>query len=126
MSLYESVFIARQDVSTQDVDKLSEKFSKIITDMKGKIVKKESWGLRTLAYLVKKNRKGHYVMFGIDASAEAMAELQRQFTLNEDVIRSMTTKVSNIDKSTPSIMMKSGERPAAERPLGDKRKGGGE
>lgn len=126
MSLYESVFIARQDVSAQDVDKLAEKFSKIITDMKGKVIKKEYWGLRTLAYLLNKNRKGHYVMFGVDASPEAMAELQRQLGLNEDVIRSMTVKVANIDKG-PSLMMKSGER--SERPsdkFSDKRKGGDE
>ncbi len=129
MSLYESVFIARQDVSVQDVDKLSEKFSKIVTDMKGKIIKKEYWGLRSLAYLLKKNRKGHYVMFGVDASPEAMTELQRQFSLSEDVIRSMTVRVEEIDKATPSIIMKSGERPAGERPAdkySDKKKGGDE
>lgn len=129
MSLYESVFIARQDVSVQDVDKLSEKFSKIITDMKGKVIKKEYWGLKTLAYLLNKNRKGHYVMFGVDASPEAMAELQRQLGLNEDIIRSMTVKVANIDKATPSLMMRSGERSGADRPtdrFSDKRKGGDE
>jgi small subunit ribosomal protein S6 len=132
MTLYESVFIARQDISTQDVDKLSEKFSKVITDLKGKIIKKEYWGLRTLAYLLKKNRKGHYVMFGIDASPEAMAELQRQFSLNEDVIRNMTIKVANIDKATASIMMRPAGEKAPERPVdrseryNDKRKGGDE
>ena len=129
MSLYESVFIARQDVSVQDVDKLSEKFSKVITDMKGKVIKKEYWGIKTLAYLLKKNRKGHYVMFGIDASNEAMTELQRQFSLSEDVIRSMTVKVSNIDKAVPSLMMKSGERSSGDKSDGhfnDKRKGGDE
>ena len=127
MALYESVFIARQDISTQDVEKLTEKFSKIITDMKGKIIKKEYWGLRNLAYLLKKNRKGHYVMFGVDATPDAMAELQRQLQLSEDVIRNMTVTVANIDKS-PSIMMKGGER--SERPAADraayKRKDGDE
>jgi small subunit ribosomal protein S6 len=131
MSLYESVFIARQDVSAQDVDKLSEKFSKVITDMKGKVIKKEYWGLKSLAYLLSKNRKGHYVMFGVEASPEVMTELQRQFRLSEDVIRSMTVKVSNIDKSTPSIMMRGGDKQSAERPVNDrysseKRKGGDE
>ncbi len=128
MSLYESVFIARQDVSVQDVEKLTEKFSKIITDMKGSVVKKEYWGLKTLAYILKKNRKGHYVMFNLDASHEAMKELERQFRLSEDVIRCMTLKVSNVDKEAPSIMMKTGER--SERPVSDKysdkRKGGDE
>lgn len=132
MSLYESVFIARQDVSTQDVDKLSEKFSKVITDMKGKVIKKEYWGLKTLAYLLNKNRKGHYVMFGVDASPEAMTELQRQFRLSEDVIRSMTVKVANIDKAAPSIMMKSPGDSAPEKSserfdkYSDKKKGGDE
>lgn len=126
MALYESVFIARQDISTQDVEKLTEKFGKVIADGKGKVIKKEYWGLRNLAYLLKKNRKGHYVMFGVDASAEAMAELQRQFSLSEDVIRSLTVKVANIDASTPSIMMRGGDR--AEKSSSDraKRKGGDE
>ncbi len=110
MSLYESVFIARQDISTQDVDKLSEKFSKVITEMKGKIVKKEYWGLRNLSYVLKKNRKGHYVMLGINASHDAMTELKRQLSLSEDVIRSMVVKVSNIDKDKPSLMLKPAEK----------------
>ena len=131
MALYESVFIARQDVSAQDVDKLSEKFSKVITDLKGKVIKKEYWGLKTLSYILKKNRKGHYVMFGIDASHEAMVELERQLGLSEDVIRSMTVQVANIDKNTPSIMMRpsSGERAEkSERfdKYSDKKKGGDE
>ena len=120
MALYESVFIARQDISTQDVEKLTEKFSKVITDLKGKVIKKEYWGLKNLAYLVKKNRKGHYVMFGVDASSEAMAELQRQLQLNEDVIRNMTVTVANIDKA-PSLMMKGerSEKPVTKRKVGD-------
>ncbi len=133
MSLYESVFIARQDISAQDVDKLSEKFSKVVTDMKGKIIKKEYWGLKTLAYLLNKNRKGHYVMFGVDASFETMTELQRQFSLSEDVIRSMTVRVANIDKSAPSLMMKSSSERSPEKSTerfndkySDKRKGGDE
>lgn len=116
MALYESVFIARQDISTQEVEKLTEKFSKVVTDLKGKVIKKEYWGLKNLAYLVKKNRKGHYVMFGLDATHDAMTELQRQFQLSDDVIRNMTVAVANIDKS-PSIMMRSerSERPAADK-----------
>lgn len=111
MALYETVFIARQDVSAQDVDRLSEKFSKVVTDLKGKILKKEYWGLKNLAYILKKNRKGHYVMFGIDASAAAMDELKRQLSLNEDVIRNITLRVEEIDRSNPSIMLRSpGER----------------
>lgn len=131
MALFESVFIARQDISTQDVDRLTEKFGKVITDMKGKIIKKEYWGLKTLAYVLNKNRKGHYVMFAVDASAEAMNELQRQLGLSEDVIRSMTLSVANIDKE-PSIMMRSPGDKAPERSerqgdrFNDKRKGGDE
>jgi small subunit ribosomal protein S6 len=104
MPLYESTFIVRQDLSSNDVDKLTETFSKIITDNGGNIVKTEYWGLRTLAYIIKKNRKGHYVMLGIDAPYEAVKEMERRIKLNEDILRNVTIKVDEIDKEASVIM----------------------
>lgn len=107
MPLYESTFIARQDLSPQDVTKLTELFSGIVTEHGGKVVKTEYWGLRNLAYKVKKNKKGHYVMFGIDAPFEAVKEMERNIKINEDVIRNLTVKVEEIDKD-PSPIMQAG------------------
>jgi len=104
MRLYESVFIARQDISTGQVDALCEEFEGIITAGGGKILKKEYWGLKTLAYRIKKNRKGHYIMFNIEADADTMNEYDRKLGLNEDVIRVLTISIEEVDDE-PSIMM---------------------
>ena len=106
MRLYESVFIARQDISTGQVDALCEEFEGIITEGGGKILKKEYWGLKSLAYRIKKNRKGHYVMFNIEADAATMDEYDRKLGLNEDVIRVLTIKTEEVSDE-PSIMMQS-------------------
>lgn len=90
MPLYETVFIARQDLTADDADTLTSKLCKIVTDGKGKIVSKEYWGLRNLAYKVKKNSRGHYVLLNIDAEYAAVAELNRVMGFNEDIIRSTT------------------------------------
>ncbi len=92
MALYETVFIARQDLTAEDVDALSDKLAKIITDGKGKILSKEYWGLRTMSYKIKKNSRGHYVLLNIDAPFPAVAELNRVIGFNEDIIRSVTLK----------------------------------
>ena len=105
MRLYESVFIARQDVSAQHVEALTKDFSAIIENGGGKIHKHEYWGLRALAYRVKKNRKGHYVMLNLDAPASAIRELERNMRINEDIIRFMTIKVGTLDED-PSVMMR--------------------
>jgi len=89
MALYETVFIVRQDFAAEDVDVLSDKLAKIITDGKGRL-SKEYWGLRNLAYKVKKNSRGHYVLFNIDAKKEVIAELKRVMSFNEDIIRNIT------------------------------------
>ena len=104
MRLYESVFIARQDISKGQVDALCEEFEGIITAGGGKILKKEYWGLKTLAYRIKKNRKGHYIMFNLEADAATMDEYDRKLGLNEDVIRVLTIKLDEMDEE-PSIMM---------------------
>ncbi len=109
MPFYESVFIARQDVSTSQVDGLTDNFEKIIKDLGGSVTKKESWGLRTMAYRVKKNRKGHYVLMNIDAPAEAIKEMERQMHINEDVIRHLTTRVDELEEG-PSAVLRAKER----------------
>ena len=92
MALYETVFITRQDLTSEDVDALSAKFMKIITDMKGK-AEKEYWGLRNLAFTIKKNNRGHYVLLKINSDYPAVAELNRVMSFNEDVIRNATQSV---------------------------------
>lgn len=109
MAYYECVFIARQDISATQVEGLTETFSTVISDNGGKIVNTESWGLRTLAYRIKKNRKGHYVMFHIDAPAAAIHEMERQMRINEDILRYLTIKVDAFEEG-PSVMMQSRSR----------------
>ncbi len=109
MPLYEHVFLARQDLAQAQVDALAENATKIIADNGGKVVKTENWGLRGLAYRIAKNRKAHYVMLDVDAPAAAMAELERQTGINEDVIRFMTIRVEDHEKG-PSAMMRKQDR----------------
>ncbi len=104
MALYESTFILRQDLTPQEVDKISDGFAKIVKDRNGKVVKREYWGLRNLAYKIKKGRKGHYVMFGIDSKSDAVDELSRQYRLSEDVIRDMTVRVEEISKEASALI----------------------
>lgn len=104
MRLYESVFIARQDVSTQLVESLTKDFSAIIENGGGKIHKHEYWGLRALAYRVKKNRKGHYVMLNIEADNDTLREYERIMGLNEDILRFMNISIEEVEEG-PSVMM---------------------
>ena len=104
MRLYESVIIARQDVSTTQVETLIDEFSAIIEKAGGSIHKKEFWGLRGLAYRIKKNRKGHYVMLNIETDSETLNEFERIMGLNEDVLRFMTIAIEEVDQE-PSVMM---------------------
>ena len=109
MPLYEHVFLARQDLSQAQVDALAENATKIITDNKGKVVKTESWGLRTLTYKIQKNRKAHFVMLDVEADGATISELERQTRMNEDVIRYMTVRVDKHEEG-PSVMMRKQER----------------
>lgn len=115
MSFYESTFIARQDISSQDAEKLADEFSDILKKNGGKVIKKEYWGLRNLAYKINKARKGHYIMLGIEAPAEAVKEIERKYNIHEDVIRNLTIKVDKISKEQSAIMREYGsdERPIA-------------
>lgn len=110
MALYEVTFVVRPDQSKADVSKLTESLTKIVTDASGQIVKNEYWGIRTLAYKINKLGKGHYTMLGLDCSAAALKELERQMSINEDIIRKMTVRVEKLD-ATPSVMLqqKSGD-----------------
>ena len=107
MSFYENVFIARQEISTQQADALAEQFSAVIAENGGKVTKTENWGLKSLAYRIKKNRKGHYVMFNIDGPASAVNEMERQMRLHEDVIRFLTVRVDELEEG-PSIQQRAG------------------
>ncbi len=109
MPLYEHVFLARQDLAQAQVDALAENATKILTDNGGTVVKTETWGLRSLAYRIAKNRKAHYVLLDLDAPPAAVAELERQTNINEDVIRFMTIRV-DAHETGPSAMMRRGER----------------
>jgi small subunit ribosomal protein S6 len=109
MALYEHVFLARQDLAQAQVDALAEAATKIIEDNQGKVVKTETWGLRSLAYRIAKNRKAHYVMLHVDAPAGVVAELERQTAINEDVIRYMTIRVDELEEG-PSAMMRRSDR----------------
>lgn len=104
MALYETVFIARQDLSAAQVEALAANFTDIITQGQGEVRKTEFWGLRTLAYSIKKNRKGHYVLFHIDSPIAAVKEMERQIGLNEDILRNQTLKVEKLDPEPSSIM----------------------
>lgn len=109
MPLYEHVFLARQDLAQAQVDALAESATAIIEANQGKVTKTETWGLRSLAYKIAKNRKAHYVMLNIDAPGSVIAELERQTQINEDVIRYMTIRVDELE-SEPSVMMRKSDR----------------
>ncbi len=109
MALYEHVFLARQDLAQAQVDALAETATNIIETNGGKVVKTETWGLRSLAYRIAKNRKAHYVMLEFDAPTNVVAELERQTQINEDIIRYMTIRV-DAHEAGPSAMMRKRDR----------------
>ena len=117
MPLYEHIFLARQDLAAAQVEVLTETFSRIIADGNGAVASNEYWGLRSLAYRIAKNRKAHYVMLNIDAPAPAIAEMERQVALNEDIIRYMTVRIDALP-TEPSAMTKRGDR--SDSPRGDR------
>ena len=104
MRLYESVFIARQDITSAQVEAMADEFAEIITSAGGSIKKREYWGLRSLAYRIKKNRKGHYVMFNMETGSEALREYERIMGLNEDILRFLNLQIEEVEDG-PSIMM---------------------
>lgn len=110
MPLYESVFIVRQDVTAAQVDALGDGFAKIVEDNGGSMERREYWGLRTLSYRIKKNRKGHYVLFNLNAPPACLQEMERNMRLNEDVLRYMTIRLDDARAEPSPIMQGKGDR----------------
>jgi small subunit ribosomal protein S6 len=109
MALYEHIFIARQDISSQQVEGLVDMAQAVLEENGGKITKNEYWGLKSLAYRVKKNRKGHYTLLNIEADHAAIAELERRIGLNDDIIRHMTLRVDE-HETDESVQMRNKNR----------------
>ena len=105
MPLYESTFITRPEISGQQAEALAERFAGIITENGGKVEKTEYWGLKSLAYRIKKHRKGHYIMFNLDAPSAAVKEMERNMSLDEEVLRILTVRVKELEEG-PSAMMR--------------------
>ena len=109
MPLYEHVFLARQDISQAQVEALTKEYTTVIEEGGGKVGKTEYWGLKTIAFKIKKNRKAHYSLLNIDAPPAAVAEMERRMGLSTDVIRFMTVRVSE-HETEPSVQMRKGDR----------------
>ena len=105
MPYYESVFIARPDISAAQVEALTESLTTITSENGGSVTKNEYWGLKALTYRIKKNRKGHYSLLNLDAPPAAIKELERNMLLNEDILRFMTIRVDELEVE-PSVMMR--------------------
>ena len=110
MPLYENVFLVRSDVSASQVELLTKEFSTIIEEGGGSVPKVEHWGLRTLAYRVKKNRKAHYVLMNLDTPADALHEMERNMRLHEDVMRHLTIRMEELEEEPSVIMQSRGSR----------------
>ena len=129
MALYEHIFLARQDVSPTQVEEMTTAFTNLITEGGGKVSKNEYWGLRSLSYRIKKNRKAHYTLLNIDAPHAAVAEMERLQSLNEDILRFMTIRVDELEEGPSAMMQKRdrdderGDRPGG--PRGDRGDRGG-
>ena len=124
MPLYENVFIARQDISPAQVDTLADTFTNILKEGGGDVAKREYWGLRNLAYRMKKNRKGHYVLLNINAPPAAVQEMERNMRLNEDVLRHMTVRVETLEEGPSAMMQRRDERSDRGDRWGDRDRGG--
>jgi small subunit ribosomal protein S6 len=124
MALYEHVVVTRPDISTQQVDALVEDITKIVTDGQGKVGKSEYWGLRNLAYPIKKSRKAHYSLLNIDAPGPVIHEIERRHRINEDVLRFLTVKVETLSEE-PSPVIARKDRDDRKRDRDDFGGGGG-
>ena len=119
MALYEHIFLARQDITAQQVDALVEQYKGVIESFGGKVGRVENWGLKSLTYRIKKNRKAHYALMDIDAPAAAIHEIERQMRINEDVLRYMTIAVEAHEEG-PSAMLQKRDRDDRPRRDGDR------
>jgi|SRR5687767_12452236 small subunit ribosomal protein S6 len=109
MPLYEHIFMARQDVTSQQVEAMVDQYKGIIEQNGGKVEKTEMWGVKSLAYRIKKNRKAHFTMFNLDAPPAALAEMERQMRISEDILRFITVRVEELE-TEPSVMMQKRDR----------------
>lgn len=125
MPLYEHVYLARQDLSAQQVEELTTQLSGVIGQMGGKVTKNEYWGLKSLTYRIRKNRKAHMTLLNVDAPPAALNEIERQERLHEDVLRYLTIRVDALEDG-PSAMMRKSDRDRDERGGRDDRGGRGE
>ena len=119
MPYYENIFIARQDISAAQADQLTDQFTGVLAEHGGQVKKKEYWGLKSLAYRIRKNRKGHYVLLNIDAPAPALHEMERQMRINEDIIRFLTVRVDALEEG-PSAMLQARGRDDRPRRFDDR------
>ena len=109
MALYENIFLARQDISSQQMEALMTQFKDVVESKGGKVAKTEYWGIKSLAYRIAKNKKAHYALIQVEAPHAAVAEMERQMRLNEDVMRFMTVSIEVLEEG-PSVMMQKRER----------------
>jgi small subunit ribosomal protein S6 len=109
MPLYEHIFMARQDVTSQQVEAMIDQYKGVIEENGGKVEKTEMWGIKSLAYRIKKNRKAHFTLFNLDAPAAAVAEMERQMRISEDILRFMTIRMEELE-TEPSVMMQKRDR----------------
>jgi small subunit ribosomal protein S6 len=109
MPLYEHVFLARQDLSQQQVDELTNHYKGVIEQMGGSVPKVEYWGVKSLTYRIRKNRKAHFTLLNLDAPAAAVSEVERQQHINEDILRALTVRVDELEAG-PSAMMRKVDR----------------
>ena len=125
MPLYEHIYLSRQDVSPQQVEEMTTNMTTVLQAGGGKVTKNEYWGLKSLSYRIKKNRKAHYSLLNIDAPAPAVAEMERQMRINEDILRFMTVRVDELEEG-PSAMLQKRDRDddRSDRPGGDRGRGG--
>ena len=119
MPLYEHVFLARQDLSPQQVEELTSKFSAVITEAGGKVTKNEYWGLKSLSYRISKNRKAHMTLINVDAPSSALNEIERQERLHEDVLRYLTIRVEDLDLELSPVLARRDRERERDRPRDD-------
>jgi small subunit ribosomal protein S6 len=118
MPFYENIFIARQDISSAQVEALADTFAALVTEQGGQVTKREYWGLRNLSYRMRKNRKGHYMLFNLDAPPAAVNELERNMRINEDVLRYMTVRVEELEEGPSAVMQNRGRGEERDRERG--------
>lgn len=125
MAFYETTMIIRPDLSNQQAEQIGTRYADLVKEKSGNVIKTENWGLRTLAYRVKKHRKGHYVMLGFDATGEVVDELERQLRISDDIIRYLSVRVDAMT-AEPSVMMQAKNRVSRDGEDGEERAERGE